>query len=179
MQLSSVQFSHSVLFNSLRPHGLQHATLPCPSPTLGACSNSCPLCRWCHPIISSSVVPFSSRLQSFSASGSFPMSQSFASGSQSIGVQCRRPSFDSWVRKICWRFLGFLCGSAGKESAYNVGDLGLIPGLGRSPREEKGYPLQYSGLKNSMDCIVHEVTKSERLCNWVTFTFTYQRPGAV
>ena len=72
------------------------------------------------------------------------------------------PSFDSWVRKICWRrnrlptlvFLGFLCGSAGKESACKAGDLGSIPGLGRSPEEGKGYPLQYSGLQNSMDCII-------------------------
>ena len=72
---------------------------------------------------------------------------------------------DSWVGKICWRrdrlptpvFLGVPCGSAGKESAYNAGDLGLIPGLGRSPGEGKGYPLQYSGLENSVDCIVHGV----------------------
>ena len=71
--------------------------------------------------------------------------------------------FDSWVRKIRWRrdrlptpvFLGFPGGSAGKESACHVGDLGLIPGLGRSPGEGKAYPLQYSGLENSMDCIVH------------------------
>ena len=72
--------------NSLRPHGLQHARLPCPSPTPGAFSNSCPLSRWCHPTISSSVVPFSSWLQSFPASGCFPRSQFFASGGQSIGV---------------------------------------------------------------------------------------------
>ena len=72
--------------DSLRPHGLQHARLPCPSPTPGAYSNSCPSSRWCHPIISSSVVPFSSRLQSSPASGSFPMSRFFTSGGQSIGV---------------------------------------------------------------------------------------------
>ena len=83
-----------------------------------------------------------------------------------IHLQCRR--FDSWVREICWRrdrlptkvFLGFPCGSAGKEATCSVGDLGSIPGLGRSPGEGKGYPLQYSGLENSMDCIVHGVTKS-------------------
>ena len=76
--------------------------------------------------------------------------------------------FDSWVRKIRWRrdrlptpiFLGFNCGSAGKESACNAGDLGSILGLGRSPGEGKGYPLQYSGLERSMDCIDHRVTKS-------------------
>ena len=84
--LSWVQFSCSVVSNSLRPHGLQHARLPCPSPTPGACSNSCPSSRWCHPTISSSVVPFSSCLQMFLASGSFPMSLFFASYGQSIGV---------------------------------------------------------------------------------------------
>ena len=66
--------------NSLRPHGLQHSRLPCPSPTPGACSNSCALSQWCHPTISSSVIPFYSCLQSFPASGSFQMSQFFISG---------------------------------------------------------------------------------------------------
>ena len=82
---ASVQFNHSVESNSLWPHGLQHIRLPCPSLSPGVCSNSCPL-RWCHPTISSSVVPFSSRLQSFPASGSFQMSQLFESGGQSTGV---------------------------------------------------------------------------------------------
>ena len=81
-----VQFSCSVMSNFLRPQGLQHARPPCPSPTPGAYSNPCPLRQWCHPTISSSVIPFSSCLQSLPASGSFPMSQFFASGSQSIGV---------------------------------------------------------------------------------------------
>ena len=80
-----------------------------------------------------------------------------------------RPSFDFWVRKIHWRkdrlptpvLLAFPSGSAGKESACNVGDLGSIPGLGRSFGEGKGYPLQHSGLKNSMDYIVHGVMKSQ------------------
>ena len=75
-----LQFSHSVMSNSLQPHGLKHARPPCPSPTSRVYSNSCPLSQWCHPTISSSVVPFSSCLQSFPASGSFPMSQFFASG---------------------------------------------------------------------------------------------------
>ena len=83
---SSVQFSCSVVSNSLRPHGLQHVRPPCPSPTPRAYSNLCPLSWWCHPTISSSVIPFSSYLQSFPASGSFQMSQFFASGGQSIGV---------------------------------------------------------------------------------------------
>ena len=81
----SSQFSCSVMSDSLWPYGLQHARLPCPSPTPGACSNSCLLSGWCHPTISSSVIPFS-YLQSFPASGAFPMSQFFASGGQSIGV---------------------------------------------------------------------------------------------
>ena len=84
--VSSVQFSRSVMSDSFWPHGLQHARLPCPSPTPGACSNSCPSHWWCHPTISSSVVPFFSHLQSFPASGSFAMSRFFTSGGQSIGV---------------------------------------------------------------------------------------------
>ena len=80
-----------------------------------------------------------------------------------IHLQCRRPWFNSWVGKIPWRrdrlptpvFVGFPCGSAGKESACNAGDLGSIPVLGRSPGEGKGYPLRYSGLENSMNCIAH------------------------
>ena len=84
--LSSVQFSHSVVSNSSQPHESQHAKPPCPSPTPGGYSNSCPSSRWCHPAISSSVIPFSSCPQSFPASGSFLMSQLFAWGSQSIGV---------------------------------------------------------------------------------------------
>ena len=84
---SSVQFSsvaQSCL--TLRPHGLQHARPPCPSPAPGVHPNPCPLSRWCHQTISSSVIPFSSCPQSFPASGSFPMSQLFTSGGQSIGV---------------------------------------------------------------------------------------------
>ena len=82
---NSVQFSHSVGSDSLRPYGLKDARLSCPSPSPGAYSNSCQLCWW-HPTISSSVIPFSSLLQSFPASGSFQMSRFFASGGQSIGV---------------------------------------------------------------------------------------------
>ena len=72
--------------HSLRPYGLQHARPPCPSPSPGVYSNSCPLSQWCHPTISSSVIPFSSSILSFPASGSFPTTQFFASGSQSIGA---------------------------------------------------------------------------------------------
>ena len=83
---SSVQFSCSVASNSLRPNEPQHARPPCLSPTPGVYPNPCPLSQWYHPTISSSVIPFSSCLQSFPASGSFPMSQLFASGVQSIGI---------------------------------------------------------------------------------------------
>ena len=83
---ASVQFSHSVVSDSLRPHELQQARPPCPSPTPRVHPNSCPLSWWCHLTISSSVIPFSSLLQSFPASGSFQMSPFFTSGGQSIGV---------------------------------------------------------------------------------------------
>ena len=79
-------FGHSVMSDSVWPHGLQHTRLLSPSPSHRVCSNSCPVSQWCHPTISSSVVPFSSHLQSFPASGSFPMSWFFTSGGQSIGV---------------------------------------------------------------------------------------------
>ena len=85
-QDSSVQFSHSVMSDPLQTHELQHVRPPCPSPTPGVYPNSCPLSWWCHPTISSSVIPFSSCPQSFPASGSFQMSQLFASGGQSTGV---------------------------------------------------------------------------------------------
>ena len=84
--LRHLQFSCSVVSDSLRPHEPEHARPPCPSPTPGVHPNLCPFCPWCHPTISSSVVSFSSCPQSFPASGSFPMSQLFASGGQSIGV---------------------------------------------------------------------------------------------
>ena len=95
----------------------------------------------------------------------------------------KRPQFDSWVGKIPWRrnrlptpvFLGFPCGSAGKESTCNAGDLGSISGLGRSPGEGKGYPLQCSDLENSMDCIVHGVEKSQTRLSDFHFHFLLLR----
>ena len=86
LEFSSIHFSHSVVSDSLQPHESQHARPPCPSPAPGVHPSSRPLSQWCHPAISSSVVPFSFRLQSFLASGSFPMSQLFTSGGQSIGA---------------------------------------------------------------------------------------------
>ena len=105
----SVQFSRSVVSDSLWPHELQHARPPCPSPTPGVYSNSCPSSWWCHPAISSSVVPFSSRLQSFPASGYFPVSQFFASGGQSIGVWAAASvlpmNIQDWSFRMHWLYL--------------------------------------------------------------------------
>ena len=91
--------SHSVISDSLWLHGLQQARLPCPSLSLGACSNSCLLSWWCHPTLSSSASPFSSCLQSFPASGSFLMSRFFTSGGQSIGASAsaNSPSQEGWL----------------------------------------------------------------------------------
>ena len=100
-----VQFTRSVVSYSLQPHRLKHARVPCPSPTPRVYSNSCPSSRWCHPTISSSVIPFSCP-QSFPASGSFPMSQVFPSGGQSIGV-----SAFAWILPVNiqdWFPLGWL-----------------------------------------------------------------------
>ena len=98
----SVQFSLSVVSDSLWPHGLQHARLPYLSPTPGACSNTCPLSRWCHPIISSSVGPFSCH-QSFPTSGSFQMSQFFALGGQVLELQLQHQSFNEYSGLISFR----------------------------------------------------------------------------
>ena len=101
---SSVQFSHSVMSDSLQPHELQHARPPCPSPTPRVFPNSCPSSQWCHPDTSSSVVPFSSCLQSFPASESFPISQFFALGGQSIGVSASASVFPMNIQD--WSPLG-------------------------------------------------------------------------
>ena len=115
VQFSSVQFSHSVVSDSLQPHESQHARPPCPSPTPGVHSNSCPSSLWCHPAISSSVVLFSSCRQSLPASESFPMSQLFAWGGQSTGVSAsasvlpmntRNWSLLEWTGWICLQSKG-------------------------------------------------------------------------
>ena len=101
----SVQFNCSVVSDSLWPRGLQHTRLPCPSPTPRVYSNSCPLSWWCHPTISSSVIPFSSCPQSFPGSGSFQMSQLFASGGQSIGVSASTSVLTMNIQE--WFLLGW------------------------------------------------------------------------
>ena len=104
---SLVQFSLSVVSNSLRPHELQHARPPCPSPPPRVYPNSCPLSRWCHPTILSSAVPLSSRLLSFPTSGSFPLSQLFTSGGQSIGVSASASALPMNIQD--WFPLGWTC----------------------------------------------------------------------
>ena len=106
-QLCSVQFSHSVMSDSLQPHEPQHTRPPCPSPTPGVHPNPCPLSRWCHPTISASVIPFSSCPQSLPASGSFPMSQLFTSGGQSIGVSASTSVLPMNTQD--WSPLGWTC----------------------------------------------------------------------
>ena len=161
----SVQFSCSVMSDFVQPHGLQHARLPCPSPSYGACSNSCPSSQWCHPTISSSVVSFSSSPQSFPASECFPVSPFFPSGGQRIGVwplasvlpmntQDWSPlGWTGWISlqsKGLSRVLSntiiqkyqFFCAQLwlrDEKSACNAGDtgdLGLIPGW-EEPLEEE------------------------------------------
>ena len=106
---SSVQFSRSVVSDSLRPNGLQHTRPPCPSRTPRAYSNSCPSSWWCHPTISSSVVPFSSCLPSFPASGSLPVNQLFGSGGQRIGISASASvlpmNIQDWVPLGCTGFI--------------------------------------------------------------------------
>ena len=145
---------------------------------------------WIYYIDHMFISTFITLLQALSNRLSIRTSLGFPGGpsSKESAYRCRRHKrcgFDSCVGKIPWRrkwqptpvSLGFPCGSAGKESACNVGDLGSIPRLGRSPGEGKGYPLQYSGLENSMDCIVHggrrELDTTERLSLSCWFTSLY------
>ena len=152
---SSVEFRCSVLSDSLWPH----ISLPCPSSTPGVYTNSSPFSRWCHPTISSSVVPFPFCLQSFTASGFFPISQFFTWGGQGIGVSASASDLPMNIQD--WLPLGWT----------GVGLLGSVPGLGRSSGEGDSYPLHILAWRIPRTeepgrlYIVHGVTKS-----WATLS---------
>ena len=163
-QISSVQFSHSVVSDSLQLHESQHARPPCSSPSPGVHSNSSPSSPWCHPAISSSVVPFSSCPQSLPASKSFPVSQLFTGGGQRTGVSALASflpkntqgwSSSEWTGWISLQSKGlsrvFSNTTVQKHQFFSAQDPGSIPGLGRSPGEGSGNPHQCSCLENPMD----------------------------
>ena len=181
--------------DSLWPRGLQHARPPCPSPTSRGCSNSCPSSQWCHPTISSPVLPFFSCLQSFPASGSFPMSQFFTSGGQSIAaslsvlpmnIQDWFPSGLTGLISLQFKGLSRVFSNTTVKKWFILGRCihifvkivlqcwrpGFHHGSGRSPREGNGNSLHCSFLENSMDkgawwATVCGVAKSQTwLSNW-------------
>ena len=154
----TVQFSHSVVSDSLQPHEPQHTRPPCPSPTPGACSNSCLLSQWCHPIMSSSVIPFSSCLRSFPASGSFSMSQLFASGGQNIGASTSASVFPmniqdwfplgwtSWISLQSKGFSRVLCNTTAQKHQFFVLSLLYGPPLTSIHIYWKNHSLDYMDL---------------------------------
>ena len=144
----TIQFSHSVMSDSLQPHGLQHARPPCPSPTPGVYPNSCPLSWWCHPTFSSSVVPFSSCPQSSPASGSFPVSQLFSWDGQSTGVS----ALASFLPKKSQGWLGFQNGLVG--SPCSPGD-----------SQESSTP-QFKGINSSALSFLHSPTLTSIHDHW-------------
>ena len=153
----SVQFSSltSVMSDSFQPHELQHTRLPCPSPTPRACSNSCPSSWWWHPTISSSVVPFSSCLQSFPAPGSFLMSWLFASGSQSIGTSASVSVCLITIQN--WFLLGLTCliSLQSKELSRVFSNTTVQKhqffGAQLSSQSNSQHPYMTTGKKNSLD----------------------------
>ena len=153
VQFSSVQFSHSVISDSFQPHGLQHARSPCPSPTPRAWSNSCPLSWWCNPFILSSVVPFSSHLCSFLASGSFPMSQFFASGVQSIGVSASvlPMNIQDWFPLGLTGFTSLQSKGLSRVLSNTTVQKYKFFRAQLSFRKGNGNPLQYCCLETPMD----------------------------
>ena len=148
-----MQFSRSV--DLLQPHGLQHARPPCPSPTPGAYSNSSPLSQWCHPTISSSVVHFSSCLQSFPASGSFPVSQFFTWGGQSIGVSASASilpmNIQGWFPLGLTNLISLESKGLSRVFFNTTVQKHQFLGTQLSFGEGNGTPLQYSCLENPMD----------------------------
>ena len=189
---SSIMSSHSVIPNCSWPMDCARQS-SLSSTNSQSCSNSCPLSRWCHPTISSTVAPFSSCPQSFPTSGSFPVSQLFVLGDQSTGASASASvlpmTIQSWVplgligltSLLSKGFKGssprgFPGSSGGKESACNAVDPGSNPGSGRFPGEGIGNPLQYSGLENSIDrgawqATVQGVAKSQTWLSNLHFHF--------
>ena len=177
---SSVQFSHSVMSDSLWLHEPQYARPPCPSPTPGVHQNPCPLSRWCHPTISSSVISFSSHLQSFPASVSFQMSQLFTSGGQSTGVSASTSVLSmniqdwsplGWTGWISLQSKGlsrvFSNITVQKHQFFSTQLLtDSISRSGRSPEGGHGNPLHYSCLETEEPSrlTVHRVTNNRN--NW-------------
>ena len=141
----SVQLSRSVMSQSLRPHGLQLSWPPCPSPTPGIYSNSCPLSQWCHPTSSSSVIPICSHLQSFPASGSFQMNQFFTSGGKSIGVSASASVLPVNIRD--WFPLGW----TGWISMQSKG-LSKVFKLGFNSMWTKTFQMNKLDLEKAEDC---------------------------
>ena len=155
-QVSSIQFSSSVTTNSLWPHEPQHSRLPCPSPTHGVLPNPCPVSWWCNPTISSSVVPFSSCPQSFPESGSFPMSQLFASGSQSIGVSASTsvlPMNNSGLNSFRMDWLDLLAVQRTLKSLLEH-------------HSSKGSILQHSVFFRVKITTIHDTGKTTALTRW-------------
>ena len=147
-------FSHSVMSDFLWPHGLQQARLPCASPIPGVCSDSCPLSLWCHPTISSSVIPFSSYLQSFPVSGSFPMSELFASGCQNIGASASASVLPMNIQD------------------YTLGLTGLIYLLSKDFQES--YPTsQFKSIDSLMISFLYGPTLTSIHDYWKNHSFDY------
>ena len=141
-----LQFSHSVVSDYLWPHELQHSRRPCPSPTPGPCSNSCPSSRWYHPAFSSSFIPFSSCPQSFPASGSFPMSWFFASDVKGLELQPQHQSFQWVFRVISFRIDWF--------------DLLAVQGTLKSLLQHHSWKHQFFGSQPSLFSNSH-------ICTWL------------
>ena len=137
----SVQLSHAVVSDSMRPYWLQHTGPPCPSPTPGVYSDSCPMSRWCHSTISSSVIPFSSCLQTLPASGSFPRSQFFSSDGQSIGVSASASVLPMTTQN--WSLLGW----TGWISLQSKGPSRVFPNT--TVQKHQFFSAQLSSQSNS------------------------------
>ena len=150
MRHSSVHFSCSVVSDSLWPHVLQHIRLPCPSPAPRICSHSCPSSQWSHPTISSSVIPFSSWLQSFPASGSFPMSQFFTSGGQSFGTLALASVLPMNIKDI--------------QDWFPLGETGWISLLLAS--QESSATLQFKSINSSALSFLYSPTLTSIHDHW-------------